>query len=221
MMGIKTGIKKVLPKVAIERLRDFRSYPFTERVLYFKMRVLEQLRIAPKRAPIPARSFLFVCYGNIMRSPMCEALMNRAVAGLNFSQAFRVMSAGLNVTPGRAAHPWAIEAAHEFGICLENHRARRLTSEMIEQSDAILAMDYQNHVQLLSRYPRSGRKVFFLGAYAEHEHQDVEIRDPYTLDRDATSACYRLINVCITELVRYHVNCMVSEERYTRKPTGQ
>ena len=66
-------------------------------------------------------------------------------------------------------------------------------------------MDYQNYVQLLSRYPQLGRKVFFLGAYAEYESQGIEIRDPYSLDRAATSACYQLIHACIGKVIRYHV----------------
>ena len=92
-----------------------------------------------------------------MRSPMCEALMRRAVAGM---ESFRIASAGLNATSEKPAHPWAIEAAREFGIRLENHRARILSTEMVEQADAILVMDFQNYVEIVSKHPNAKKKVF-------------------------------------------------------------
>jgi protein-tyrosine phosphatase len=129
---------------------------------------------------------------------MCEALMNRAVGG--FSDSITTASAGLNAIPGRTAHPWAIMAAWEFGVSLENHRARLLTSEMIDQADAIFAMDNQNQVQLLSRWPRARNKVFMLCAYAGKEYRAVEIPDPYYGGQEETLHCYRTINDCVQNL---------------------
>src|SRR5271156_1363420 len=76
---------KLLPKKVIQEVRKYRSYAGIERSLYLKMKVLNGIGLMnPKRSRPPkgARSFVFVCFGNIMRSPMCEALMNRALAGV-------------------------------------------------------------------------------------------------------------------------------------------
>jgi protein-tyrosine phosphatase len=196
--SIKSAAKKLLPKGAVQEVQKYRTYESHERPIYLKVRISSGLGLGLSRPPKTARSFVFVCFGNIMRSPMCEALMNRAVG--DFSDSITVMSAGLNATPGRPPHPWAIMAAREFGISLENHRARLLTSEMVDQADAIFAMDFQNQVQLLSRWARSRKKVFMLSAYAGSEYRAVEIPDPYYAGQEETRHCYQLLKTCVENL---------------------
>jgi protein-tyrosine-phosphatase len=131
---------------------------------------------------------------------MCEALMNRALAAMPDKQV-AVTSAGLNAVPGRAAHPWAVAAARELGVSLENHRAKLLTAEMVNDADVILAMDYQNQVQLSLRYAHAKDKVFMLGAYAGEDYRLLEIKDPYYSGEEGTRDCYQILNTCIQNLV--------------------
>jgi len=194
---------KLLPKKVIQEVRKYRSYAGIERSLYLKMKVLNGIGLMnPKRSRPPkgARSFVFVCFGNIMRSPMCEALMNRALAGVP-DKRITVTSAGLNAAPGRAAHVWAVAAARELGISLENHRAKLLTADMVNQADVVFAMDYQNQVQLVSRYSQAKHKVFMLGAYAGDDNRALEILDPYYAGEEGTRDCYRILNTCVRNLV--------------------
>jgi protein-tyrosine phosphatase len=133
-----------------------------------------------------------------MRSPMCEALMNRECATVMGAPI--ISSAGLNAIPGRPAHPWAIEAAKEFDILLEPHRARLLTQTMVDDASLIFTMDYQNHVQMFSRYPQAKHKTFLLSAYAENA--DSEITDPYYSDQERTHRCFETLATCIHNLAR-------------------
>jgi protein-tyrosine-phosphatase len=195
--------QKLLPKVVLQEVQRYRTCAGGERSLYLKTRVLNGMGLMdPKRSrpPRTSRSFVFVCFGNIMRSPMCEALMNRALAAIPGKQV-TVASAGLNAAPGRAAHSWAVAAASELGISLENHRAKLLTGEMVNQADVIFAMDYQNQVQLLSRFSHAKDKIFMLGAYAGEDSQSLEIRDPYYAGQAGTRDCYKILNTCIQNLV--------------------
>jgi protein-tyrosine-phosphatase len=112
-----------------------------------------------------------------------------------------VTSAGLNAFPGNSSHPWAIAAAREFGVSLEHHQARLLTSEMVAQADVIFAMDYQNLVQFLSRWRDSRKKILMLSAYADKDYNSVEIRDPYYLGLEETRQCYRVLNTCVRNIV--------------------
>jgi protein-tyrosine phosphatase len=130
---------------------------------------------------------------------MCEYLMNRELVQFG-NPKFAITSAGLNAVPGKSAHSWAIEAAREFGISLEHHRARLLTHEMVDQADAIFAMDYQNQVQLLSRWPSAGKKLFMLAAYSNQEYRPVEISDPYYQGPTQTRICFDILNTCIQNL---------------------
>jgi len=196
---IKATVKKLLPETAVQEVRRYRAYERAERLLYLKIRLSSSIGLARLKCPHRARSFLFVCFGNIIRSPMCEALMKQALATLPRA-GFTVDSAGLNAVSGTAAHPWAVTAAEELDICLKNHRAKLLTPEMVAKADVIFCMDYQNQVQLLSRYPRVSKKAFMLGAYAGRDHHSIEITDPYHNGQEATRSCYKVLNHCIQNL---------------------
>jgi protein-tyrosine phosphatase len=200
--GIGRAAKRLLPDAVLQEARKLRAYAPHERPIYLKLRISSRLGLwNPKisRAPKPARKILFVCFGNIMRSPMCEYLMNRELSRMEDPQ-FAVTSAGLNAIPGKPAHSWAVTEAREFGISLENHRARLLTREMVDQADAIFAMDYQNQVQILSRWPNAGKKLFMLAAYSSQEYRAVEISDPYSLGQPQTRICFDILNTCIQNL---------------------
>jgi protein-tyrosine phosphatase len=174
-----SAAKRLLPEVLLREVQQYRAYGRNERSLYLKIRISQQLGFPRSRlSPVPkeARSFLFVCWGNIMRSPMCEELFKRELAGRGNTN-YTVVSAGLNAMPGRPAHSWAIAVAKEFGISLERHRARLLTTEMVAQADLVLTMDYRNQVHLLSQWPGAKKKAFLLGSYNNVPGQ-VEIRDP-------------------------------------------
>ena len=70
---------------------------------------------------------------------------------------------------------------------------------MVDEADAILAMDLQNQVELLSRYPDAADKFFLLGSYAGAA-RPIEIRDPFFGDLDETRSCYRLLQTCTQNL---------------------
>jgi protein-tyrosine phosphatase len=194
----------LVPKTILQEVHRYRAFTAVERSVYLKIRVLNGLGFMNPKCSRPlktARSFLFVCFGNIMRSPMCEGLMNCGLAAVPNTQ-ITIASAGLNAVPGRAAHPLAVAAAQEFGVPLENHRAKLLTVEMVNQADVIFAMDYQNQVQLFSRYAQARKKVFMLSAYAGEDYRQIEIHDPYYGGETATRDCYKILHTCIQNLVQ-------------------
>jgi len=153
--------------------------------------------------PPTARSFVFVCFGNIMRSAMAEFLMRKALneAAPEGIEKIRIVSAGLHANPGREAHLWMQEAATELGISLVTHRAKLLTREMVDAADAIFAMDFQNKAELLTLYPESADKIHMLSAYAEGAWKYREIPDPYLGDLDVTRYCARQLQTCIQNLL--------------------
>jgi protein-tyrosine phosphatase len=183
-----------------QEIESYRRYKKKERPIYLKLRLLDGIGVGSgkRKAPSTSRAFVFVCFGNIMRSPMSEALMKREIS--QHRAGISVISAGLHATPGTTAHPWALAAARELGISLEQHRAQLLTAEMVDQADAIFAMDYQNLVELLAYYPNAKEKIFMLAAYAEDSYRGVEIPDPYYGDAQQTLQCYRVLQTCIQNI---------------------
>jgi len=200
--GLRATAKKLLPEVIVKEVQRYRAFTTPERPIYLRNRVLNGIgldRPVLLRSPEKVRSVLFVCFGNIIRSPMCEALLIRELAPVTEIR-ISVSSAGLNALSGRPAHPWAIAAAWDFGISLEGHRTRLLNKQMVDEADAIFAMDYQNQVQLLTRWPGAKEKLYMLSAYAGGHYRSVEIPDPYYMGQDGTIVCYRGLKTCIDGL---------------------
>jgi len=85
---------------------------------------------------------LFVCYGNICRSPMAEALLDARLKDLLGSgHDVVVASAGVGATDGTAATSAAREAMADRGIDLSRHRARRLTPALARRARLVFCMD--------------------------------------------------------------------------------
>ncbi|HET7207542.1 MAG TPA: low molecular weight protein-tyrosine-phosphatase [Terriglobales bacterium] len=199
---VRRLLKHVVPGKVLREYTAYRKYGREERPSYLKVRLQDALGKIRGRRPenLPqVRSVLFVCFGNIMRSPMCEALLRRAIEQSGNSP-ISITSAGLNAKPGTPAHPWAVAAAQDFGISLDRHNARLLTTEMVDQADVIFAMDYQNYVQLLLRHPQVSMKVFMLSSFADKNYCETEIPDPFYRGEEETRRCYGVLNSCIQNL---------------------
>ena len=75
------------------------------------------------------RNVLFVCTGNVCRSPMAEGIFRRAVQGRGD---YRVISAGLGALEGQPPSAHAVAAVKELGIDISNQRSRMLTPELVQ-----------------------------------------------------------------------------------------
>ena len=71
---------------------------------------------------------------------------------------------------------------------------------MVQEADAIFAMDFQNKAELLTLYPDSKHKIFMLSAYLNGSRQYGEIPDPYLGDIETTRNCYRTLQTCVRNL---------------------
>jgi protein-tyrosine-phosphatase len=193
---LKAAAKKVLPRWFVQYLAECRRFSPRERALY---RRLATSGAGDRRAPRSARALVFICYGNIMRSPMAAALLRSMLCG-ELRDQVRVASAGLHANPNSAADPRALRIAPEFGVSLDDHRSMQLTGQMVAEADAVFAMDRRNQVEFLALYPEAEAKLFMLGAYALPKLS--EIPDPFTGDEEDLRRCYRDLERCLRNLVR-------------------
>ena len=100
---------------------------------------------------------LFVCLGNICRSPMAEGVFRRLVAERGLSDCFEIDSAGLgNWHEGQAPDNRAQQAAMRRGIDISTQSARQLRPDDFSRFDLILAMDASNHGDLRQLSPKRG-----------------------------------------------------------------
>lgn len=121
---------------------------------------------------------LFVCTGNICRSPLAAAAL-RTRARLQ-ELTIEVDSAATHpYHVGEAADPRAIEAGRRRGYDLASHRARQVASEDFERYEWVVAMDRDNFRRLREIAPaESGRRIVLMLSFASATETD-EIPDPY------------------------------------------
>ena len=123
--------------------------------------------MATDRPEVPAEPFsvLFVCTGNICRSPTAEAIARRELARYP-GAALRVSSAGSHALEGNPAASRMLLAAATRGADLQRHHARELTRRRVRAADLILCMA-EEHRPFVLAYDRSAaRRTFLLAAFA-------------------------------------------------------
>lgn len=125
--------------------------------------------------PSPA-SLLFVCTGNICRSPMAAGIMQKLLEEKGPSL-LTVRSAGTHALVGSGPAPEAVEVCRELGVDISQHRARQLDRNLILASRMILVMEAWHVDEVLNRAPSASFKTFLLGSFSPRNLL-VEIPDP-------------------------------------------
>ena len=123
---------------------------------------------------------LFVCMGNICRSPTAEGVVNNIIINNGMSGLIKVDSAGTHgYHVGEPPDPRTCEAALRRGIDLSGLRARKVVPEDFERFDLLLAMDRDN-LALLQRgaRPEHQAKLGLFMNYASRFDAD-DVPDPY------------------------------------------
>jgi protein-tyrosine-phosphatase/predicted ATP-grasp superfamily ATP-dependent carboligase len=115
-----------------------------------------------RRALKKARSILFLCKGNIYRSPFAKYYAQSVLP-----ESIEVMSCGFFPEHGRTCPEDAVLVAGEMGVKLMQHRSSAITEEIVRQAQVIFTFDEENLRTLLARYPFAKGKVYRLGLLAE------------------------------------------------------
>ena len=125
-------------------------------------------------------SILFVCMGNICRSPTAEAVFRHQVSEAALDARLHVDSAGTHAYHvGKSPDARAMATAEARGISMAGQRARRVTEQDFHQFDFIVAMDHDNLEILQSMQPETGKATLSLMLDHHPEPPFPEVPDPY------------------------------------------
>jgi protein-tyrosine phosphatase len=123
---------------------------------------------------------LFVCMGNICRSPTAEAVFRHIVEKEGLEHAIQIDSAGTHdYHIGEAPDPRTQRAAKQRGYDMSRLRGRQVSAEDFRHFDYVLAMDEAN-LSILERL-RPGDAESHLGLFLDfaERHNEREVPDPY------------------------------------------
>ncbi len=149
-------------------------------------------RWAVVRLPDSVQSVLFVCKGNICRSPLAEAYFRSLVE--KEGRQLTVRSAGLETTPGKPAHAKARAVALEHRLSLDEHATTQVHMELLDQSDLIVVMEIGQKDRIQRLHPRSKGKVVLLGRF--DSVGSLEIADPYSGTSEDFTSCFQQVSRC-------------------------
>ena len=145
---------------------------------------------------------LFVCHGNICRSPMAESVMTHLVQEAGLSGEFYIQSAATSREEiGNSVHHGTVKKLRQMGVPLVPHRAVQMTRVDYDKYDLIIGMDQwnrKNMLRILGGDPEG--KVHLLLDFTDRKG---DIADPwYTGDfdetyRDVLEGCRALLEYCM------------------------
>ncbi len=169
----------------------------------------------------PVESILFVCLGNICRSPFAER-----IASLQLSRQGRTdllcRSAGIRASQAAKAPAEACEAAARYGLSLADHRPQQLSHELVRDSDLIVVMEPGQVSTLKAAYPEAADRIVLLPLFDRKRasgYARFHIEDPFMKPLPAFEACYARIERSVEALLDHlaPVNRGASREPAARR----
>jgi glycine hydroxymethyltransferase len=147
------------------------------------------------------KTILFICTGNICRSPMAEGIFRQAVQGRGN---YRVGSAGLGAMEGQPPSAHAVEAVKELGIDISNQRSRMLSPSLVAQADYIFGMTHSHVDTVMLLYPQAAEKTFLLREFDDTlDPFEKDISDPIGGSYEIYMNCRDQIEQGIVSLLRF------------------
>jgi len=129
------------------------------------------------------KKVLFVCTGNVCRSPMAEGLFGRLVEGRGD---FEIASAGLAAYPGQAASAHTQSVLKEDRVDLAYFRSQPLTARLVEEATHIFAMTQSHREAVEAAHPKAAEKTYLVTEFCPNsKYMGRDISDPIGFGREA------------------------------------
>jgi protein-tyrosine phosphatase len=147
---------------------------------------------------------LFVCQGNIVRSPLAEHLFRLEVEKHGWGDLFRIDSAGTSAWhAGEAPDGRMRQVAAEHGITYSG-RSRQVSATDLEDFDLVIAMDHENTRDLLrlASDKEAEQKIHLLREFDPQAEPNATVPDPYYGGQDGFEHVFQIVERATRELLR-------------------
>lgn len=151
----------------------------------------------------PLTRIMFVCMGNICRSPLAEGVFRHIAQEIGVFERYEVASSGTGAWHvGQKPDRRMRETAHNHGVSLEGQRAQQFEYNDFSYYDVILAMDSNNlgNIQHLDRKNKYTEKVKLFRAY-DPNPGDLQVPDPYYGGEQGFEHVYQIVERTVRKLL--------------------
>ena len=147
------------------------------------------------------KSVLFVCTGNICRSPIAEGLFRRLLGN---RKDIEVASAGVHAVRGQPPSLYAVQVCEEEGVDIGDLRSQPLTAAVVDRATHIFAMTGAHLETIQTLFPEGAEKSFLLREF-EEPNTTVwrDVPDPIGLGRDVYEVCARTIKNALPSVLAF------------------
>src|SRR5436189_1139572 len=157
--------------------------------------------MALARAVRTVKSVLFVCTGNICRSPIAEGLFRRMTGN---RKDIEVASAGVHAVRGQPPSLYAVEVCAEEGTNISALRSQPLTGALVDQATHIFAMTGAHVETIQTLFPQSAEKTFLIREFEETGTTVWrDVPDPIGLGREVYEDCARIIKNALPSVLAF------------------
>jgi RpiB/LacA/LacB family sugar-phosphate isomerase len=159
------------------------------------------------------RNVLFVCTGNICRSPMAQGLFADLVRGRSDIE---VTSAGIGAVGGQPPSTHSVEVMAELGLNIRNIRSKPLMADLVRKADFIFVMTYGHLDSMLLLFPSAAEKTFLLREFeTDLPVMEREVSDPIGQSRETYRNCREQIREALPRLLDLVLRSTHDETRVT------
>jgi len=152
------------------------------------------------------QSVLFVCLGNICRSPLAQGLFEHQIAQAGLAAHYDADSAGTSGWhEGEPPHSGSIAVARKYGISIDRQRSRPVHPKDGEIFDYIIAMDASNRDSLLHEFRFPAAKIHLMRDFslAAGAKKGLAVPDPWGKSGEAFETVYAILEEATAGFVTY------------------
>jgi len=145
---------------------------------------------------------MFVCLGNICRSPVARAVFEKQVNERGLAEHFVIDSCGTGGWHvGEGAHAISRATAKKYGVSLDSHRAKQISDSDFHVYDLFVVMDQSNYADLVDMGASRFSKVVHLREYDPQQQKDLNVPDPFFGTGDGFPIVHEMIDRCCEKLL--------------------